>query len=147
MTVDEIISVMDTMTAAWPWAEVTEEQLGLWCHALEDIDASAGSFAIDRAVKTLDRPPTIAWFREQARIETERTKPRPTPELGAGEPLKDRRAELIALMRSTLATPYHHDHHKGLASCETCVSALERHIAEGCEHHSRHRHDLEAIGR
>ena len=38
-----------------------------------------------------------------------------------------------------------HDHHRGLSSCTTCIAALKRHVAEGCDYRAMHLRDLAAL--
>src|SRR5688572_14995521 len=125
MTADDVIDLIDVMANAWPWAEWTGKQTDLWCGALADLERQDAAVAVRRAVRKLDKPPSIAWVLGEARSEAERRN-FTAPALEAGPVDKDRRAELMALMRERLSTPKEHDHHNGWEGCATCVEAVKR---------------------
>jgi hypothetical protein len=125
MTSDDIIDLIDVMSAAWPWAEWTPAQTDLWCGALEPVERADAAVAVRRAVFKLDKPPSIAWVLGEARNESER-RTTTVPALPPSPADRAGRARLVAELKTMLSEPRPHDHHNGWEGCATCVASVER---------------------
>lgn len=101
MNPNEAAQVLHVLTSAWPWAEWPDSTIELWMVALAPHDREHAVTAARRAVRELDRPPTIAWFHHAAVAERDRDNVY-VPELTEGEVSPERGAELARLAREAL---------------------------------------------
>lgn len=126
MNADDIIDLIDLMAAAWPWAEWTGKQADLWCGALAGVERRDASVAVEKAITTLDKPPSIAWVLGEARSEAERRNVTP-PALPAPPVDVDYRAKVVRELREMLEHPKPHDHRQGWEKCPTCHDCRTKH--------------------
>lgn len=101
MNIHEARKVLHVLTAAWPWAEWPEDHLELWMVALQAHTFDAARAAAGRAVRELDRPPSVAWFHSAAAAERDRDATY-VPELEAAPVDKEQGKRLAAEARAAL---------------------------------------------
>lgn len=123
MNASEIVTIVDRLQSTWPWAEWPRGTIDEWCDVLEEVHFLAAQSACVRARDTLDKPPSIAWFKQSVKAasggdyET-------FPALTVGrETPEDREAclEIIKATKELLAAQKGREHnHKGPAPCQVC---------------------------
>lgn len=151
ITGDEIVTIIDVFMAAWPGYPWEEKTIAVWVDGLGDpqlaIDGEVAIHTARQCVRKWDRPGSISSYLSEYRNELERSRlgRRDGRGLPAAPASVDRRRAVLDQLRDALNNPRPHDHHQGVASCQTCIDALRRHIEEGCEHHARHREELDKI--
>jgi hypothetical protein len=101
VNIHEARKVLHVLTAAWPWAEWPEDHLELWMVALQAHEFAAARNAAGRAVRELDRPPSVAWFHQAANAERDRDSTY-TAELEAAPVDKEQGKRLAAEARAAL---------------------------------------------
>lgn len=102
MTADEIVTLLDSMTARWgldpsPWLDV-----------LEPVSYDEARGVLNRAVKELEGPPTVGWFLGEVRRDL------PPPPTRVIDPIGQARAAFTTQNRV-------HDHRGGWRSCPICI--------------------------
>lgn len=132
----DVASIFERFEAAWPFMQITDAQLDAWLDTLSDVEVADARAVVEKAIRTQDRPPSIAWFLGEVRNEVERRAlgAKRRDELpAAADP--GAKAKAMALIAGLAANSKPHDHRKGWQHCPTCVAAVERdhqHLAEGC---------------
>lgn len=123
MTDDEVVSTIERMTGAWPFMVVTNVQLDVWIETLTDTDPTDGKAALEKAVRTLDQPPSIAWFLAEVRslIERRTLGPKDRPELEAAPTDRQGYQRFLAAAREALERNAEKVHwHGGPEPCPVC---------------------------
>lgn len=70
MTRDESLAIMRMIVSAWPQAkDLDKEEIDLYAHAIQDLDAELTTHTILKAQKETAYRPTVAELRERVRAE------------------------------------------------------------------------------
>lgn len=80
MTRDESLAIMRMIISAWPQAkELDKEEIDLYAHAIQDMDAELTTHTVLKAQKETRYRPTVAELRERVRAEKRALAPEVTP--------------------------------------------------------------------
>lgn len=85
MTRDQAELLVATLAAAWPWAAWPDGTVMLWRRELEQMNAEWATEIVTKAVRTLERPPSLAtiwgdYRRRERRDQMEHWRGRELPE-------------------------------------------------------------------
>ena len=121
MNAERIVSLIDRIQGAWPYVDWTEAQTDLWIEKLEPLDDRVARLAIDKLIRTSERPPSVAAFLNETHAIAERRR----PTYRALEPPRVDREQarrLLAAARAAVSGSRVHDHHGGYRTCRICVN-------------------------
>lgn len=129
MTPEETVMVLKLFETAWDFFKVDQYTPHVWAEACDGITGEDALTAAKRLIRSEDRPPSIARFREECKLVTRNRQATLPP--GPRERVdRDQSARFAAALSRGLKSASDlipkHDHHHGWENCPACSTADAR---------------------